>query len=121
MTVGSLAVIGISRTGVSLVAGLTEPTETDGDVFSNNGRTFLYVENGSMGDITVTVDCPHIIDGLILADRVVTVKATGDEDGLDKQFIGPFTAIFNQSDGTVLVKCSAVADVLIGAFQLRAP
>lgn len=121
MAAGALDVIGISRPGVSLTAGLVEPTETDGDTFPNNGRTFLYVENGSVGDITVTVDCPHVVDGLGLSDLVVAVKAADDEDGLDKKLIGPFTAIFNQPNGEVLVKCSAVADILIGAFQLNAP
>ena len=121
MAAGTLDIYNIQRAGTSLTAGLVEPTETDGDTFLNNGKTFLYVENGSAEDITVTIKCPHIVDGLTLKDRIVTVKEVDDEDGLDKQFIGPFTAIFNQSDGSVLVICSAVADVLIGAFQLSAP
>lgn len=116
-----LVVYSIARTGISLSEELVEPTITTGDTFANNGKTFLYVENGSVGDITVTIDCPHVVDGLTLADLVVTVKATGDADGLDKMLIGPFTAIFNQSDGTVLATCSAVTDVLIGAFQLSNP
>ncbi len=121
MAAGTLVVYNIVRAGLSLTEGLVEPTVTDGDSFANNGKTFLYVENGSVAPITVTIDCPHVVDGLTLADRVVTIAATGDGDGLDKQFIGPFTAIFNQSGGTVLATCSAITDILIGAFQLSNP
>lgn len=121
MAAGTLVIQEITKAGLSLTEELVEPTATDGDTFTNDGKTFLYVENGAVGDITVTIDCPHVVDGLTLADRVVTVKGTGDADGLDKQLIGPFTAIFNQSGGTVLATCSAVTDVLIGAFRLANP
>lgn len=121
MATGTLAINEISRAGKAVEENMVAPTETDGDGFLNDGKTFLYVINGSVGDITVTVDTTGTIDGQALADLTITVKATGDANGLDKQFIGPFTARSNQSDGTVLVTCSAVADILIGAFRLANP
>ncbi len=121
MTTGTLVVYEISRAGLAIEAGMVEPTATDGDYVPNDGKTFLYVINGSAAPITVTVDTPSIVDGQALADLTVTVEATGDEDGLDKQLIGPFTAVSNQSNGSVLAICSAVTDVLIGAFRLANP
>jgi hypothetical protein len=87
----------------------------------NDGRTFLYVVNGSVGAITVTVDNPSTVDGQALADLVVSVAATGDGDGLDKKFIGPFTGIYNQTNGSILAICSAVTTVTIGAYRLANP
>lgn len=116
-----LTVQDILRAGLSLSDGLVEPTETDGNKFRNDGKTFLYAENRSGSDVTVTFDCPHVIDGQSLAELAVVVKATGDASGLDKQLIGPFTAIFNQTDGYVWVTCSAVTDMLLGVFRLANP
>ena len=121
MAAGTLIVNEISRLGKAVEENMVAPTVTDGDSFANDGRTFLYVINGSVGAITVTVDTPATVDGQALADLTVTVAATGDGDGLDKKFIGPFTATSNQSGGTVLVTCSAVATILIGAFRLANP
>ena len=121
MAAGILVVNTIGRSGLAVEANMVEPTETDGDAAPNDGKTFLYVVNGSAAPITVTVDTPTTIDGQALADLTVTIAATGDEDGLDKQFIGPFTAVSNQADGTIQILCSAVADVLIGAFRIANP
>ena len=121
MATGVLVINEISRLGKAVEENMVAPTETDGDGFANDGRTFLYIVNGSAGDITVTVDTTGTIDGQALADLTLTVKATGDADGLDKQFLGPFTAMSNQSDGTVKFTCSAVASVLVGAFRLANP
>lgn len=114
----ALTVQEISRTGTAVEENLVAPTATHGNKAVNDGRTWLYVINGSVGDITVTVDVPTSVDGLALPDLTVTVKATGDADGLDKLAIGPFTKTFEQTDGYVWAVCSAVADVLMGAFRL---
>jgi hypothetical protein len=59
------------------------------------------------------------VAGLAISDLVVTVKATGDANGLDFQDIGPFDTNFNQSDGYVWAVFSAVASVLVGAYRLE--
>jgi len=121
MTTTTLTVFEISRSGRSVTEHLSAATETDGDQFLNDGKTFLVVKNGSVSPITVTVQTPGSIDGQALADLTVTIAATGDGDGLDFQFIGPFTGTYNQSGGYVLAVCSAVADVTLGAFRLANP
>ena len=117
----ALTVQEISRAGISLDENTVTPTATHGNKFLNDGKTFLFVRNGSGGDITVTIDTPGSVDGQALADLTVTVKATGDGDGLDELLIGPFTGTFNQSDGYVWPICSAVTDVLMAAFRMANP
>jgi len=117
----ALTVLEIARAGKSLDKLAVAPTATDGNKFLNDGKTFLFVRNGSGGDITVTFDCPGSVDGAAIADLVVTVKATSDGNGLDELLIGPFTAIFNQSDGYVWAVFSAVTTVTTAAFRLANP
>jgi hypothetical protein len=121
MAAGTLIVYDIVRAGIVVEETMVEPTATDGDYVPNDGKTFLYVINGSAAPITVTVDTPATVDGQALADLTVAAAATGDGDGLDKKFIGPFTGRSNQSNGSILVTCSAVTDVLIGAFRVSNP
>lgn len=108
----------IARTGVSTAETLITPTATHGNKFLNDGKTVLRVVNGSASPITVTIDTPGSVDGQAIADLVVTIAATGDGDGLDDQFIGPFPKTFEQSDGYVWAVFSAVTDVTAGAFRL---
>ena len=114
----ALTIYDITRDGIALEKNVVTPTATHGNKFANDGKIMLYVKNASAGDITLTFDTPGSIDGLALADKVVTVKATGDTNGLDKQLIGPFTSTFNQSDGYVWVVCSAVTNVSVVALRL---
>jgi len=114
----ALTVYDIARAGVSLEKNVVTPTATHGNKAANDGKMFLYVKNASGGDITVTIDTPGTVDSQAIADLVVTVKATGDANGLDKQLIGPFTSTFSQSDGYVWAVCSATTSVSIGAFRL---
>jgi hypothetical protein len=116
-----LTVQEISRSGKSVTEQMTAATATDGEKFLNDGKTFLRVKNGSVNPITVTVDNPSSIDGQALADLTITVAATGDGDGLDFQDIGPFTAMYNQSDGYVWAYFSAVTTVTVGAYRLANP
>lgn len=114
----ALTVQEISRSGKAVSDDLIAPTATHGNKFVNDGRTMLRVKNNSAGDIVVTVDNPSLVDGLAVADLTVTVKATGDADGLDFQDIGPFPVSFNQTDGYVWVTCATVTDMLVGAYRL---
>jgi len=116
-----LTVQEISRAGKAVTYPMVAPTATHGNKFLNDGKTFLRVKNGAVGAITVTVESPATVDGQALADLVVTVAATGNGTGLDDQLIGPFTAIYNQSDGYVWAVCSAVETITIGAYRLANP
>ena len=121
MTTGTLVVYDIIRAGIVATKNMTTPTVTDGDYVPNDGKTFLYVINGSAVPTTVTVATPATVDGQALADLTVTVAATGDGAGLDKKFIGPFTGLSNQSNGAIKVTCNPVTTVRIGAFRLSNP
>ena len=114
----ALTVVEISRAGKSVEDDLIAPTATHGNKFINDGRTLLRVKNGGATPITVTIDVPALLDGQAVTDLTVTIAATGNVDGLDFQDIGPFPVSFNQSDGYVWPVCSAVADILIGAYRL---
>jgi hypothetical protein len=121
MTVTTLTVKEIGRLGLSVTKFLTAATATDGDQFPNDGKTFLVVKNTNAATRTVTIAAPATVDGQALASLVVNIAATGDGDGLDFQFIGPFTSIYNQAGGYVLAICSAVTNVTVGAFRLANP
>ena len=97
------------------VSGMT-PSYTaaivDGHSFPNNKPTFIHVKNGAGSDVTITIQTALTKEGLDLADRTVTVTA-GSET-----MIGPFSDIYNQSDGSVYVDYSATASVTIAAISL---
>ncbi len=119
MAVNPLTVVDVVRGGVSSDETLVEPTVTFGDSFINDGKTFFHFINNSAGDITITITPVRTYDGQAVAAKVVTIKATADGDGLDSLFLGPYTKTFEQaSGGTVIAICSAVTDMLVGAFRL---
>ena len=117
----ALTIYDIIRAGTLATKNMVAPTATHGNKILNDGKTFLYVVNGSGSPITVTINTPNTVDGVAIAELVVSIAATGDAGGADKKFIGPFTTIFNQSDGYVWAVCSAVGTVTIGAFRLANP
>jgi len=98
-----------------LRAGVT-PTEnavSASDTFQNSGKTILLVENGSGGELTVTVVTPSTVDGLAVSDRTVTV-ANGA-----KKVIGPFPVnVYNDSDNNVTVNFSATSSVTCMALRI---
>jgi len=85
----------------------------DGNKFSNDGRMFLHVKNGAGAPITVTIQTPGQVDGLAIADQVVTVT-NGEE-----RMIGPFPPnIYNQDDRMVYVDYSSVTSVTAAVLRL---
>ena len=93
----ALAPKSIVRSGMPVEENMVAPTGTHGNKMVNDGRTFYYVINNSASDVTVTINTPGSLDGQAVEDLVITIKATGDANGLDKQFIGPFSSTFQQS------------------------
>jgi len=110
----SLARQQLSDTG--LLAAYS-PAVTDGHAVENTtGKLILHVKNASVVDITVTIRSGYSVNGLKLADRVITVAANTD------MFIGPFDpSIYNQTDGLagqVAIDYSAVDGVTIAALLM---
>ena len=111
----ALPVVEIVRAGIVSTTLPVTPTATHGNKMLNDGRTFIEVNNGSGDSIDVTINTPGSVDGYAIAELTVAVAA-----GVRKK-IGPFTSIFNQSDGYVWVVCSAVTTVTMGAFRMQNP
>jgi len=108
LTVKQTAQIGLD------ISSLQSPDGTNGNKFSNDGRTLLRVKNASGAPITVTIETPNTVAGLAIADQTVSIPATtGDK------LIGPFTTDFNQP-GTqdVYVSYSGVTSLTVDVYRL---
>lgn len=81
---------------------------------NNDGRTFLHVKKSGASDCDVTVSTPGSVDGLAIADLVVTVPAsTGDV------MIGPFpTHLFNDSNHDINVTFSNITGLTCAAVRM---
>lgn len=105
-----LTVNEISRAGVS---GALTAAAGGGDSFANDGRTYLDVNNGSGGSITVTFVTQQTIDGLAVADLAVAVGA-----GVRTK-VGPFPpSIYNDANGRVQVTYSGVTSLTVNPFRV---
>lgn len=83
------------------------------DKFNNDGKTVLWVENGSGGELTVTLTTAATVGGVAIADPTVTI-ANGA-----KKVIGPFaTSIYNDSNGQVTVAYSATTSVTAAVIRI---
>lgn len=77
-----------------------------GDKVVADGRTALWVHNGSGGSITVTVTATKVVSGLSLSNLTVTVGAGTD------MLIGPFPVdVFGDVNGQAAVGWSATASI----------
>lgn len=86
----------------------------DGNSFANDGKTAIYVTNGSGGNLTVTIQAPDSgKDGLVVTDRDVVVS-TGTSE-----LIGPFRKdVYDQSDGSVYLDWSTETSVTFAAIRI---
>lgn len=106
---GTYTVQSVTRDGVTP----TENAVAASDQFANDGHTILWVDNGSGGELTVTIVTPNTVDGEAIADKTVTVA-----DGF-KSAIGPFPrSIYNDSDGNVTVQFSSTTSVTAAALSI---
>ena len=94
-----------------------------GDVFANDGKTFLLVKNASGSTRTVTADAVASLDkpgfGTVpIADSVLTVPGSGTNGGLTMW--GPFPPDrFNDSNGRVsLTYSDSGADLTIAVVRI---
>ena len=86
----------------------------NGDVFTNSGRTFIHVINGSAGTMVVTINTQIPCNQGVDDDAEVAAILTTEE-----RMIGPFPkSRFNDANGQVQVKCDVQTDVLIAAIEV---
>jgi hypothetical protein len=109
----------------TLLASQTDDGEVEftaanvaGHMLGGGGDTILLVDNASGGDVDVTVQTAAQVDGLAVADKVVTVT-----DGTIAR-IGPFEpdaydrATGAADPGTVYVDFESVTDVAVAALGI---
>jgi len=105
-----LTVQEISRAGVS---GALTAAAGGGDSFPNDGRTYLDVNNGSGGAITVTAAVQQTVDGKAVTGNAVSVGAGA------RTKIGPFPpGIYNDANGRVQLTYSGVTSLTVNPFRL---
>lgn len=83
------------------------------DTIPADGRTVLWVVNGSVGSINVTIVSPQTVSGLAVDDVVVAVGAGA------QKLIGPFPrATFGDVNGEAGIDYSATATITRAALQI---
>lgn len=105
-----------SLTGTAPTLAVEETTKgiSGNHAFSNDGRMFLHVKNGSASSVTVTFETPGLVDGFLAIQDASVIVPAGEE-----RMAGPFPpGIYNQSDGKVYVNYS-VYDTDIDAALFR--
>ena len=103
LTVHTPTLSGMNVTFVSAAGG--------GDRFTNNGTTFLYVQNTST-TISVTANSVTACDQGFDHDVTIAVTSTNEV------IVGPFpTARFNSADGKVDLTYTGVGGVTVAAFS----
>lgn len=101
-----------SKDGVNIA---TQACESGGDYFVNDGKTVIYLYNGSGGDITVTFDSPNQCSQGFYHDDAVVIPGTGTV----YKYVGPFNQKqFNDSNQRVNITYSAVTSLVIGGLKL---
>ncbi len=102
-----------SLNGTSGVSVTTQAADVAGDEFVNeNGRTAFEVNNGSGSSVDVTIITQATVDGLAVADRVISVGA-GERYIINQLASGTY----NDSNGNVQVTYSSVTSVTVAAWK----
>ncbi len=82
--------------------------------FANDGRVFLEIANTGGAPITCTIYTPRTVDGLDVAENIISIAATSGH-----KLVGPFPAqTYNQSGGMVTALLSTVATMTIALLRL---
>lgn len=108
----TLAVQAVNPSGVtpSYTSVLTANTY----LVNNNGNVLLHIKNAGASSCTVTIETPHTVGGLAIADKTVVVPATtGDV------MIAAFPpGIYNGSNSNMKVTFSSEDSVSVAAVRL---
>lgn len=70
-----MATVDIQPIPVTGVAPTMAVASSGGDKVKTGPGTFILVDNGSAGAVTVTLATPGTVDGLAIDDRIVSVPA----------------------------------------------
>lgn len=84
----------------------------NGMQFRNSGKSIVYVKNGGVGSINVTVPTPGTVDGLALPDKVVAVP-----NGGERAFSLRKVSTYQQSDGFTHLDFSGGTSVTIAILE----
>lgn len=116
LSVQNMALTGLQYTTSTAAAA-------GGDVFANDGRTYIIIKNASASTRTATFDAVASLDkpgfGTVpIADTAITVPGSGTNGGL--VMIGPFPPDrFNNASGQVSVTYSdSAADLTVGVIRM---
>ena len=82
----------------------------DGNYFTTDGTETVLIRNDSGAPITMTVDVPVAIDGVTVADRVITVPATSIVAWRPKD-------VHRQTTGQVHLNWSTATDVDVAVLD----
>lgn len=107
MTVQNITIDGVTKATLAAV--------NDTDTFDNDGKTFLEVNNGSGGSLTVTITGQVSLQHGVAATKTITIP-TGEI-----WVIGPFPERYYNTDGAneVSVSYSTTSSVTAAAFSVR--
>jgi hypothetical protein len=108
----TLTVQTLTRAGLRNDAGAGTACAAGGDVFSNDGRTFIELDNGHTSAQTVNVQA--WIEG-----AWVTVRSVAVTNGQGR-IIGPFPMDWNNASGQLNLTYSGVTALTIAAYTLPA-
>ena len=98
--------------------GVVDPTteaadDVNGNDFTNDNRTWLFVENTSGGPIDVTIAAERECDFGVTHDLVVTVP-----DGTDGRLVGPFRHSRFSADSQRVTLSYSAAGLNVAAVRL---
>jgi hypothetical protein len=99
----------VKRTGLTPTYGAANAA---GHSFANSGRELLHVKTVGT-PTTVTIQTPGTVDGLAVAELVISLLAN------EERLIGPFPpSVYNQAGDEVYVDFSAVTAVTVAALKI---
>jgi hypothetical protein len=98
-----------------LAATYFSPTTTDQFLVDNDGKIYLHFKKSGAGACNVTIVTPGSVDGLAIADRVVSVPATTGD-----RFIGPFPRdVYNNGVGQLAFTCSEITGLTCAVLRAK--
>jgi hypothetical protein len=107
------AVQQVSRAGLAPTYH-ADLTTSDTFLVNNDGRVLLHAKKASAVDCVVTIATPGTVDGQAVADRTVTVPASGGD-----RFIGPFSVKdYNDSGGDLRLTFSNIAGLTLAVLRV---
>jgi hypothetical protein len=110
--VALLAPTSIDRLGTAKLSALAAAATVGGDTFVSTGYELLYINNASVGDITLTIAIQYTVDTEAVASRTVVIKAGAN------YLLGVWApGIYGDSTGTVYLTYSGVTTLTVAIVK----